>query len=172
MHALMVERARTTRKMHTAVIYVRTMYKEGAPILKGVAFSALYMTFGLLACPFALGVLCYIGWKTGTDPTFHWTKLKFMGRCPENVDKIKCNILQLIESVKRLESDLCETEEEDTSEEVDSSVASSPSDVGMFRRETTAESEVRIPQSSITDSFVERDKWFQPLDSDSLKKTM
>lgn len=183
--------------MHPTVICARTMFKESLPILKGVAFSSLFVAGGLLASPFALGVLCYVGWKTGTDPTFHWTKL--MGRSRENVDKIKCNILQLIESVKRLETDLCESENEATSMEIDSSVDSNLGDasscMASYRRyddevsissfptndaatqecpqENIVESETPFPRSYISDSFHQCDEWFHPMTSESnLKKTM
>lgn len=184
--------------MHPAVICARTMCKESLPILKGVAFSTLFVAGGLLASPFALGVLCYVGWKTGTDPTFHWTKL--MGRSRENVDKIKCNVLHLIESVKRLEKDLCESDNEATSMEIDSSVDSNLGDasscMASYRRyeddesvsssptnnaktreypgdENTEDSKTPLPRSYIAEPFQQCDEWFHPMTSGSNpKKTM
>lgn len=82
-------------------------------VLRGLGCSCVFIFGGILASPFLLGVLGYVGWKTGTDETFHWSQMT--GHSVENVDKIKCNIIRLIESVKRLEADLYRTDESDIS---------------------------------------------------------
>lgn len=178
--------------MHPAVVYARTVCKTSAPFLKGVAFSTLFMAGGLLASPVALGILCYVGWKTGTDPSFHYSKL--MGRSRENVDKIKCNVLHLIESVKRLETELCNPSDDSLSMEVDSSIASCSSEnmdrrgvfrynediltasksthAHMYQDQTTSESEHLLSQPSLHTDFTKRDNWIPPAESESAKKMM
>lgn len=69
----------------------------------------MFVIGGVLASPFLLGMLGYIGWKSGTDHTFHWSQMT--GHSVENVDRIKCNIIRLIESVKRLEADLYQSQD-------------------------------------------------------------
>lgn len=96
--------------VHAFETYASHALHHTTILLRGLVGSTLFMVGGLLASPFALGCLCYIGWRTGTDSDFHWSQT--MGRSVENVDRIKCNVIRLIESVKRLEADLCHTESE------------------------------------------------------------
>lgn len=173
--------------MYPAVMYARMMLQKSAPILKGLAFSSLFIIGGVLASPFVLGALAYIGWKTGTDPTFHYSKL--MGKSRENVDTIKCNVLKLIESVKRLEMDLCNSDSESMSHmDLDSSVGSSPfpnydskdtvksanAHVFQYDEDTHNNFESRLPKSVEAKTiFGHGDDWFESVDSpDENKKAM